>query len=139
MDQYADIMDLPHYVSEKRPHMSMIDRGAQFSPFAALTGYEQVIAESARLTEDCTELTEGAKAVLDEILQNLCGRIREQPWASFTCFQPDERKSGGAYVEISGKLKKYDCMERCLILTDGKKIPIDNIFSIETEYKNSAD
>ena len=133
MDQYEDMLDLPHYVSKKRAHMSMIDRGAQFSPFAALTGYEAVIAESARQTETETELTEGAVAALDEILQALCSRISEQPWACYTCFQPDEKKAGGAYVKISGKLRKYDSMEKCLILTDGSRIPLESILSIETE------
>lgn len=134
MDQYEDIIDLPHHVSKKRPHMSMIDRGAQFSPFAALTGYEAVLEESARQTEGTIELTEGAQAALDEILRELCGRMAEQPKASFTCFQPDDRKSGGAYVQIEGSLKKYDSLEGCLILTDGTKIPIESIISIQTEF-----
>ena len=133
MNQYDDILHLPHYVSKKRSHMSMIDRGAQFSPFAALTGYEAVIAESARLTEDCAELSEGAEEALDRVLRELCGRIRQQPWGRFTCFQPDERKTGGAYLTIEGTLKKYDYVEKCLILTDGRKIPLESIFSIETE------
>ena len=133
MDSYKDIIDLPHYVSEKRPPMSMIDRGAQFSPFAALTGYEAVIAESSRLTETGTELTEGAVEALDRILQELCGHLEQQPWARYTCFQPDQRKTGGAYVEIAGRLKKYDSLQKTLLLTDGTRIPVESIVSIETE------
>ena len=133
MNQYEDMLDLPHYVSKKRSHMSMIDRGAQFSPFAALTGYEAVLTESARLTEDCAELSEGAEEALDQKLRQLCDRIRQEPWAKFTCFQPDERKAGGAYVTIEGWLKKYDYVEKCLILTDGTKVPLESIFSVETE------
>ena len=133
MNQYKDMLDLPHYVSKKRSHMSMIDRGAQFSPFAALTGYEAVLAESARLTEDCAELSEGAEEAVDQKLRELCDRIRQEPFGRFTCFQPDERKAGGAYVTIAGWLKKYDYVEKCLILTDGTKIPLESIFSVETE------
>ena len=131
MDQYADIINLPHYVSKKRSHMSMIDRGAQFSPFAALTGYEAVLAETARQTEQAAELTEGAVEALDGILRALCDRIREQPFAVFTCFQPDERKEGGAFVRIAGNLKKYDSIQKTLILTDGQRVPIEQIFAIE--------
>ena len=133
MNPYEDMLDLPHYVSKKRAHMSMIDRGAQFSPFAALTGYEAVLAESARLTEDSAELSEGAEEAVDQVLRLLCENIRQQPWAVYTCFQPDERKAGGAYVKLEGRLKKYDCLEKCLILTDGRVIPVESIFSIETE------
>ena len=133
MDQYDDMLDLPHYVSKKGAPMSMIDRGAQFSPFAALTGYEAVIAESARLTDSCAELSEGAEEAVDQVLRELCSRIRQQPWGRFTCFQPDERKAGGTYVKIEGWLKKYDYLEKCLILTDGTKISLESIFSVETE------
>ena len=133
MDQYADMIDLPRHVSEHRAHMSMIDRGAQFSPFAALTGYEAVIAESARLTEQDITLTEGAIADLDGILRELRDRIQERPFARYTCFIPDERKAGGACVEISGNLKKYDSVEKKLILVDGTQVEIDQILSIRTE------
>ena len=133
MDQYADIINLPHHVSDKRTPMSMIDRGAQFSPFAALTGYEAVIAESARLTEDSVELAEGQTVELDRQLRSLRDRLPQQPWARYTCFRPDERKSGGSYVQISGHLKKYDSLRGQLILTDGTKLLIERIISIETE------
>ena len=131
MGQYDDIIGLPHHVSPTRSRMSMTDRGAQFSPFAALTGYEAVIAESARLTEQGTELDAGEIAALNEILRDLVERIREKPQATFTCFRPDERKAGGAYVHITGRLQKYDCAESVLILTDGTRIEIESIVDIE--------
>ena len=133
MGRYDDIIHLEHHVSPTRPRMSMIDRGAQFSPFAALTGYEAVIAESARLTQDGVELDAGEIAQLDEILRDLMDRVRQQPKATFTCFQPDERKAGGAYVRITGRVKKYDCVESELILCDGTRIPIESILDIEPE------
>ena len=135
MGRYDDILNLPHHVSKKRARMSMIDRGAQFSPFAALTGYEAVIQESARLTQSGRELAEGEIAALDEILRDLMSRIKTQPKATFTCFRPDERKAGGAYVRITGNLKKYDAMDQTLILTDGTKVPLESIVGIENQEK----
>lgn len=131
MGRYDDIIGMAHHVSATRPHMPMIDRGAQFSPFAALTGYEAVIAESARQTQGGVELDEGEIALLDEILRDLMSRIDTRPQAVFTCFQPDERKAGGAYLRISGRLQKYDCLESSLCLTDGTRIPIESIVAIE--------
>ena len=109
----------------------MIDRGAQFSPFAALTGYEAVLAESARLIDRDVELSEGAIAALNDRLKELCDRIAEKPFGVFTCFQPDERKAGGAYVKIGGHLKKYDGVEKRLILSEGQTIEIESIVNIE--------
>lgn len=131
--KYDDIIDLPHPVSSKRSRMSELDRAAQFSPFAALTGYDGVIAETARLTDTQIELDEGGKALLNEKLQNLLEVIDEQPSASFTCYQPDARKLGGAYVTVTGRVKKIDGVTRSLLLTDGTVIPIDRIYGIETE------
>lgn len=131
MGRYDDIINLPHHVSKKRARMSMVDRGAQFSPFAALTGYEAVIQESTRLTQSGRELAEGEIAALDEILRELMARIQTRPWAAFTCFQPDARKAGGAYVRVAGNLKRYDAVEHSLVLTDGTRIPLESIVGIE--------
>ena len=131
MGRYDDIIGLGHPVSRTRPRMSMVDRGAQFSPFAALTGYEAVLAESARLTQSDRELDPGEIAVLNDILMDLMSRLREKPYGVFTCFRPDERKSGGAYVKLAGHLQKYDPMEQCLYLTDGTRIEIESIVDIE--------
>ena len=105
---YDDIINLPHHVSETRPRMSLYDRAAQFSPFAALTGYEAVIKETARLTESRPEPGEGEAERINAGLSALSLHIREQPWAEITYFLPDEKKSGGAFVSVSGRVKRID-------------------------------
>ena len=131
--QYADIIDLPHHVSATRPRMSMIDRAAQFSPFAALTGYDAAIKETGRLTDERSELSEESRAALDRKQQILLDNLADRPEVSVTYFVPDERKSGGAYVTITGQVKKVDEYERLLILTDGTKIPLDEIQDLSGE------
>ena len=135
--QYDDIIDLPHHVSVSRPRMSMIDRAAQFSPFAALTGYDAAIKETGRLTNERIELTEDSRAVLDRKQQLLLDNLADHPEASVTYFVPDERKSGGAYVTVTGIVKKVDDYQRLLILTDGTKIPLDEILDMESELFRS--
>lgn len=131
--QYDDIIDLPHYVSSIRPRMSMIDRAAQFSPFSALTGYDAAIMETGRLTDKRIELTEEFRAVLDRKQQVLMDDLSDHPEVSVTYFVPDERKSGGAYVTVTGIVKKVDDYQRLLLLTDGTKIPLDDILDLESE------
>lgn len=123
-DRYDDIIHLPHHVSKTRPQMSMMDRAAQFSPFAALTGYDAAIKETGRLTDEKIELGEETKAVLDRKQRYLSDMISVQPEITVTYFLPDERKSGGTYLSVTGKLKRIDEYERMMILTDGKKIPL---------------
>lgn len=130
---YEDILNLPHHVSKTRPQMSMLDRAAQFSPFAALTGYDDAIKETGRLTDEKIEMDEDRKAALDMKQANLIEMIDEQPEISITYFLPDTKKSGGAYVTVTGNLKRFDEYERLLILTDGKKIPMDDIADIESD------
>lgn len=129
--KYDDIIHLHRPVSGRRAPMSMIDRGAQFSPFAALTGYDGVIQETARQTDACTDLAEGGEALLDEQLREIERRIGETPKVTFTCFQPDEWKAGGKYVRITGNVKKIDSYKRAVILTDRQELPICMIFGIE--------
>ncbi len=131
-DRYDDIIHLPHHVSKTRPQMSMMDRAAQFSPFAALTGYDAAIKETGRLTDEKIELGEETKAVLDRKQRYLSDMISVQPEITVTYFLPDERKSGGTYLSVTGKLKRIDEYERMMILTDGKKIPLDDIMNIES-------
>ena len=131
MGKYDDIIDLPHHVSATRPHMPMIDRAAQFSPFAALSGYEDAVKETARLTDERPELTEDEKALLNNQLQRLADSIDRQPQVTLTYFQPDQKKAGGAYVTVTGRLKKIDDYESALILAGGARILIENILSIE--------
>ena len=135
--QYNDIIDLPHHVSATRPRMPMIDRAAQFSPFAALTGYDAAIKETGRLTDRRIELTEDSRAALDRKQQLLVDNLADHPEVSVTYFVPDERKSGGAYVTVTGRVKKVDDYQRLLILTDGTKIPLDEILDMESELFRS--
>lgn len=129
--KYDDIIDLPHHVSSRRAPMSMIDRGAQFSPFAALVGFDAAIAETARLTEDPIDLADSGKAMVDEKLRRILEM--EAPQITVTYFRPDDRKSGGAYVSHSGKVKKVDAYTQAILMADGLEIPFDTIIDIETD------
>ena len=129
--RYDDIIQLSRPVSKKRSPMSNFDRAAQFSPFAALTGYDAVIAETGRLTDTRIELDEGGKALLDEKLQTIREHLAQQPKVKLTVFCPDSRKSGGAYETITGNVKKIDTVARILVLTGGEVISIDRIYDIE--------
>ena len=131
MGNYDDIIDLPHHVSSTRSRMPMIDRAAQFQPFRALTGYEDAVRETARLTDRRIELTEEEKARLDAALQRLMDSISSRPQVSVTWFQPDKRKAGGAYVTTTGRLKKIDDLEGVLILLGGERIVIEDILDIQ--------
>lgn len=131
--QYDDIIDLPHHVSSSRPRMSMLDRAAQFSPFAALTGYDAAIKEMGRLTDRRIELSEDSRAALDRKQQLLVDNIADHPEVSVTYFIPDERKSGGAYVTVTGNVKKVDDYQRLLVLTNGTNVPFDEILELESD------
>ena len=130
--QYNDIIALPHHISTTRPRMSMLDRAAQFSPFAALTGYDAAIKETGRLTGQRIELTEECRAVLDRKQQVLLENLTEHPEVSVTYFVPDERKSGGTYVTVAGRVKKVDEYQRLLLLTDGTRIPLTEVLELES-------
>ncbi len=132
-NDYSDILDHPHYVSKTRPQMSELERAAQFSPFAALTGYDAAISETGRLTDEKIELGEETKAVLDMKQQYLLDMISDQPEITVTYFIPDTKKSGGAYVSVTGNLKRIDEYERLMLLTTGEKIPLDDIMDIESD------
>ncbi len=131
MTDYDDILHHPHHVSDRHPQMSMIDRAAQFSPFAALTGYDAVVKESARLTDRKIELSEDEKTLLDERLRLLTDVLPQQLEAEFTYFLPDSRKEGGAYVTVTGRLKRVDELRRVILLVDGTEIHIDDILDIQ--------
>lgn len=131
MGRYDDIIDLPHHVSATRPHMPMSDRAAQFQPFRAITGYEDAVRETARLTDERVELTEDEKALLDARLQKLADEIGSQPRVALTYFQPDKKKTGGAYVSVTGQLKKIDDYEGAVVLTGEKRILIEDIVDIQ--------
>lgn len=130
---YDDIIHLSHPTSKNRPRMSIHDRAAQFSPFAALSGHAAAIAETARLTDRKLELDEDTKAELDRRQAILLEHISERPEITVTWFRPDEKKAGGAYVTTTGRLKKIDEIERVLVLTDGAHIPLEDVAGLESD------
>ena len=129
--RYDDIINLPHHVSTKHKHMSMIDRAAQFSPFMALTGFGSEVKEIQRLTDRKTELSEGEKEIINEKLMLLAENIREKPFAAITYFVPDEKKAGGAYVTAEGHVKRVNEYEKSVIMTDGRVIIMEDITDIK--------
>ena len=138
--KYAAIAGVPHHVSRVHPQMSMEDRAAQFSPFAALTGYGDVILETQRLTDEKVELDEEALALLDEKYQILMCRMEEQPVVQITYFQPDERKEGGSYVTVTGVVRRVDDVMRKITMQDGNEIEMGEILNVEeVSYKDRVD
>ena len=125
MGRYDDIIGLPHHVSEGRPRLSMAQRAAQFSPFAALTGYDAEVKEAGRLTSSRIELDEAEKERIDRTLRELTGR------AVFSVFIPDGHKDGGEYVMLEGAVKEIDPIRRVITLTDGTRIPLCNLAGVE--------
>lgn len=137
--RYDDIINLPHHVSKKHPPMSLLNRAAQFSPFAALTGHKEAIQETARLTDSFIELSEDRKEQLDEQIQQIRENLELEPEIEAVYFQPDDKKDGGAYVTICGRVKRISGYERRIIFTDGTALPIDYLFSIRGELFRSME
>lgn len=133
-DNYADIIDLPHHQSETHPHMSMEDRAAQFSPFAALTGHSDAIKETARLTDRKIELSEDEKLKINEKLQIINSVAGSNTIFDFIYFVPDEMKKGGAYISYAGSVKRIDEIEGLVYLNDNTAIEINQILKIESDY-----
>lgn len=129
--KYDDILHLPRHISSKHAPMSRYDRAAQFSPFAALTGYDGVIQEAGRLTDTAAQLDEGSMALLDEKLRQICLRLAETPRVTVTYFQEDSRKAGGAYLSATGRVKKIDSYGQNLVFTDGTAISIGKIYELD--------
>ena len=136
---YDDIINLPHYVSKKRPQMSIEARSAQFAPFAALTGYDEQVKETARLTDKKIELEEGQKEILNNKLLYILENIDSKPEITFTYFVKDNKKSGGKYKEKIGIVRKIDMIEQYIQFTDKSKIGINDILSIESELFSNYD
>lgn len=128
---YEDIIHLSHPTSKKHPRMSMEERAAQFSPFAALTGFGGVIQETGRLTDRRVELGESDRAELERTLNFLDSQEEEHPLVQVTYFLPDERKEGGAYITVTGHLKRIDQVGGVLLLQEGSPIPIRDMLQIE--------
>ena len=127
---YDDIISLPRPVSKKHPPMPLSKRAAQFLPFAALTGFEGEVAEAARITEAVPELGEDALVALDEQLSLLRARLSEGPEVALVCFIPDERKAGGQYETVTGRVRRLEEADRALILVDGTRIDLDTIVEL---------
>ena len=138
-NRYDDIVDLPHPVSQTHPPMSIENRAAQFLPFAALTGYDAAIQETARLTDRRIELDEEEKLMLSGKLQLIQDAIKSRPQVKITYFMPDTRKEGGAYVVAAGCVKKVDAVERQIVMADGRTIPIDEVCALDGELFRGMD
>jgi hypothetical protein len=132
-DNYDDIKHLTRPQYDDLHPMSMHDRAAQFSPFAALVGYDDAVAETARLTDSKAELTEDEMSELNANLNRLLDSLDEQPQISVTYFVPDEKKSGGKYVEKQGVVRIYDSYSQELVFTDKFRINIQDIISIKIQ------
>ena len=138
-NKYDDIIMLPHHVSKKHPQMPLLNRAAQFSPFAALTGHDAAIQETQRLTDSFIEIGGSREIKLNEQLLLIRHNLDKRPELKITYFQPDERKSGGSYITVCGRIKKIDEYNRQIIFVDGTVLPIDHIFSIQGDLFSGMD
>lgn len=130
---YEDIIGLAHPVSRTHSPMSLRERAAQFSPFAALTGHGDAVKEAARLTEERPELSEDRKEELDRSIRFLERRIKEKPYVLAEWFRPDGRKEGGSCIIVRGRAERLDRYQRELVLEDGNRIPIEEICRLEVQ------
>lgn len=128
--KYDDIINLPHQISKKYPRMSLEARSAQFAPFSALTGYDEKIRETARLTNKRIEINEELKAILNERLLLIKSQIHTKPNIKVTSFVPDSKKDGGKYITATGKVLKIDEYKQKIFLENKIEIPISEIIEI---------
>lgn len=131
--KYDDIINLPHHTSKKHPRMSSYDRAAQFSPFSALTGHDEALKETGRLTDSEITMDEYVVAELNEKLRCIGENLASKMTVTITYFKPDDKKSGGAYLTVTGNVRKIDEYERTVVLEDRTVIPIEHIIGIECE------
>lgn len=131
--RYDDVIGLQHPTSAKHPRMSGMNRAAQFAPFAALTGYEESIGETARLTDRKTELSEDEIAKINEKLNFLREHIKERPQVTLTFFQPDSRKEGGAYLTVTGKVRRIDEVNRVIVFEDERVVWMEEITEVDVK------
>ena len=128
--RYDDIINLPNPSPTGRARMSRLDRAAQFAPFAALTGYEAAVAETARLTDKRVELSDDAKEMLNEKIRMIAESLGNGSSVTVSYFVPDGKKGGGAYVDVTGSVRRVDEYERTIVMADGTVIPIEEIVEI---------
>ena len=133
--RYDDILDLPHHQSPTRRHMTMAERAAQFSPFAALTGFGAVIGEAGRLTEERIELTDEEK---EEIGRTLRDAMEEGVSLSVTWFEPDALKAGGRYVTLRDAPDRYDPTDGAIVFRGGERIPVEAILRVEAAGEDAG-
>ena len=134
---YEDIINLPRPISKKHPQPPLSERAARFAPFAAITGYEEMVLEEARVTEKQIELDECALTLLNEKLNILQNNLSQSPEITVTYFAPDKKKAGGAYVSISGAVRQIDSYSKLLILENDKKIRIEDIYQLDGDIFRS--
>lgn len=132
-DNYEDIINLPHHVSKQFPQMSMENRAAQFAPFAALSGHDEAIRETARLTEEQIDLDETSAMILNQQIALLRQKLKEKPLISVRYFKADSKKSGGYYKEFKARLKIIDEYTKCFVFCEGETIPMSSIVEISLE------
>lgn len=130
MNNYEDIINLPHHISSKRSQMSKEQRASQFAPFSALTGYEDAIKETARLTNRKIEVDEGLREVLNNKLNIIEENIKNNPEVSITYFIPDKKKDGGEYITITGIVRRIDIVNNLIIMIDKTKIKMQDVLNI---------
>ena len=130
MTDYDDIIHLPHHVSQNHPQMPLRDRAAQFAPFAALTGYEAAVGETARLTTERRELDAQEAEELNRRLTELAARLPDHPEVTVEYFVPDDRKAGGAYVTMTGVVRHISVAEKTLVMEDGTVISLEDVDSV---------
>lgn len=131
MSIYRDIMILSRPFSRRHSPMPRQNRAAQFAPFAALSGYDSAIAETARLTDREIAADDERLALMDEKIHALLDLIREQPEITITYFEPDSRKSGGAYLSVTGRIRRIDDVNRLIIFADRTTITMDSVCEID--------
>ena len=131
MNEYDDIINLPHHVSKVHPQMSMMNRAVQFAPFAALTGHAAAIEETASLTDEQTELADEDSEALNQKLAYLRENLHEHPTITITYFEPDKKKAGGAYKTIEGQLQNIDDYNQSIVLKSGEAIPLKSVLDIQ--------
>lgn len=131
--KYNDIINLPHHVSKRHPQLNRASYAAQFSPFAALSGYDGIVSEAARFTDERVELGDKENDILNAKLQVIGDHIKEYPEIKVTYFVKDKKKSGGAYLQRNASIKRIDDVERIMYFTDGTNLPIDDITDMQGE------
>jgi hypothetical protein len=134
MNEYDDIINLPHHVSSRHPQMSMMNRAAQFAPFAALTGHSAAIEETACLTDEQHELADEDSDALNQKMAYLRETINDHPIITITYFEPDKKKAGGKYKSIEGQLKNIDDYNQSIILKSGEVIFLKSILDIQLHF-----